>query len=244
MNTATDLARRIMAALEFERRINLHRFPLRVLSSGEMLVLDGHAENVAAKRLAICIARALAGAEVTVIDALDVTPAPSMADGDMLEAFTHALLESPELKPITLRRHHRNELQMVRLGTDEGALGAIEFAISEGVVELTGRVPSLSHRRVVEALAWWLPGCRNVINGLRVDPPQQDGDRELADAVGLVLEIDPSLPESQPIGVDVTFGVVTLRGALHNAAQRRRAEHDAWCVEGVREVRNAIEVTE
>lgn len=103
-------------------------------------------------------------------------------------------------------------------------------------------VPSLSHRRVVEALAWWLGGCRNVINRLRVDPPERDGDDELADAVGLVLEIDPSLPDSQPIGVDATLGVVTLTGTLQEEVQRRRAEHDTWCVEGVREVRNTIEV--
>jgi len=242
MNTAMDLAQRITAALEFERRINLHRFPLRVLSSGDMLVLEGHAENVAAKRLALRIARDLAGSEVTVIDSLDVAPSLSRPDGDMLETFTQALIESPELKRFTIRRHHRDELQLVRLAPDERALGAIEFGISEGVVELTGSVPSLSHRRVVEALAWWLAGCCNVINGLRVDPPQCDGDDELADAVGLVLEIDPSLPQSQPVGVEAVFGVVTLRGALRSAGQRQRAEYDAWCVEGVKEVRNAIEV--
>jgi osmotically-inducible protein OsmY len=110
------------------------------------------------------------------------------------------------------------------------------------VVELSGSVPSLSPRRLAEAIAWWISGCRNVVNALRAEPPQRDGNDEVADAVGLVLEIDPALPGAQPIGVAATFGVVTLRGTLHSAAQRQRAEHDAWCVDGVREVRNAIEV--
>lgn len=242
MTIPPDLVQRVTAALEFERRINLHRFPLRVLPGADTLVLEGHVACVAAKRLAIRIAGELAGPGVSVIDALDVAPGVSRPDGDLLEAFTTALLDSPELRHLALRRHHRNELQVVRLAADAPAAGTIEFAVSEGVVELTGGVPSLSHRRLVEALAWWLAGCRNVINRLQVKPAQRDGDDELADAVALVLEVDPSLPDSQPIGVDATFGVVTLRGTLHHAAQRERAEHDAWCVDGVREVRNAIEL--
>lgn len=242
MNNLPDLSQRVTAALEFERRINLHRFPIRVRSSAGTLVLEGHVEDVAAKRIAARIASELAGGESLVVDALDVVPAVSRPDGDMLDAFTRTLLDSPELRPFTIRRRHRDELQTLRTAPEEGAPGEIEFGVTEGVIELAGSVPSLSHRRVVEALAWWLGGCRDVINQLRVDPPEKDGDGELADAVQLVLEIDPSLPESQPIGVEATLGVVTLSGALPDEAQRRRAEHDAWCVEGVREVRNTIEV--
>lgn len=242
MNELPDLAKRVTAALEFEPRINLHRFPIGVKSSAGKLVLEGNVENVAAKRIAARIAGELAGGETVVADALEVVPAASIPDGDLLDAFTRTLLDLPELKPLTIRRRHRDELETLRAAPPEGAPGEIEFGVSHGVVELAGTVPSLSHRRVVEALAWWLGGCRNVINRLGVEPPERDGDDELADAVQLVLEIDPSLPESQPIGVDVVLGVVTLRGALPDDTRRQRAEHDAWCVDGVREVRNEIEV--
>jgi osmotically-inducible protein OsmY len=243
MNNLPDLSQRVTAALEFERRINLHRFPIRVRPGAGTLVLEGHVEDVAAKRIAARIASELAGGESLVVDALDVVPAVTRPDGDMLDAFTRTLLDSPELRPFTIRRRHRDELQTLRTAPEEGAPCEIEFGVREGVIELAGSVPSLSHRRVVEALAWWLGGCRNVINRLRVDPPENDGDDELADAVKLVLEIDPSLPESQPIGVDATRGVVTLSGGVQEDAQRRRAEQDTWCVEGVREVRNTIEVS-
>ncbi len=242
MNSLPDLSQRVTAALEFDRRVNLHRFPIRLTSSAGTLVLEGHVENVAAKRIAARIASELAGGESVVVDALDVVPAVSRPDGDMLDTFTRTLLDSPEFRPLTIRRRHRDALETLRAATAEGPPCEIEFSVRQGVVELAGSVPSLSHRRVVEALAWWLGGCRNVINRLRVEPPERDGDDELADAVGLVLEIDPSLPESQPIGVDATFGVVTLTGALRDDAQRRRAEHDTWCVDGVCEVRNAIQV--
>jgi osmotically-inducible protein OsmY len=241
MNSLPDLSQRVTAALEFERRINLHRFPIRVTSSARTLVLEGHVESVAAKRIAARIASEIAGAESAVVDALDVVPATSRPDGEMLDTFTRTLLDSPEFRPLTIRRRHRDALETLRTATAEGPPGEIEFSVRQGVVELAGSVPSLSHRRVVEAFAWWLGGCRNVINRLRVEPPERDGDDELADAVGLVLEIDPSLPESQPIGVDASLGVVTLTGSLQDA-QRQRAEHDTWCVDGVREVLNAIQV--
>lgn len=242
MNDQPDLSQRVTAALEFERRIDLHRFPIRVTSSPGSLVLEGQVENVAAKRIAARIAGGLAGEEGAVVDALEVEPGVSRTDGDMLEAFGRMLLDLAELRPFTIRRRYREALDVLRAVTPGDAPGEIEFSVKDGVVELAGSVPSLSHRRVVEVLAWWLGGCRNVVNRLRIDPPERDGDDEVAEAVGLVLEIDPSLPESQPIGVEATAGVVTLRGTLQGEAQRQRAEHDAWCVAGVREVRNAIEL--
>lgn len=241
MNIPPDLPQRIVAAYEFERRINLHRFPIQVRATDDTIVVEGHVQDVPAKRLALRIARELAGEAAIVIDGLDLEPAVSRPDGALLDAFTQALLECKEFARFGLRRHHREEIQVLRAPEDP-APGVVEFAVRGGVVSLDGSVPSLSHRRLAEALAWWIGGCRNVINRLRVDPPERDGDDELADAVSLVLEIDPTLPDSQPLGVEATFGVVTLRGTLHDEAQRARAEHDAWCVDGVHEVRNAIEV--
>lgn len=241
MNIPSDLPQRIVAACEFERRINLHRFPIQVRAADGSLIVEGHVQDVSAKRLALRIARELAGAAANVVDALDLVPAVPRPDGAMLDAFTQALLECREFSRFGLRRHRRGQLDVVRAPDTDGA-GQLEFAVRDGVVGLDGTVPSLAHRRLAEALAWWIAGCRNVINRLRVDPPERDGDDELADAVALVLEIDPTLPDSQPLGVEATFGVVTLRGTLRGDAQRARAERDAWCVDGVHEVRNAIEV--
>lgn len=243
MNPAQDLSARVAAALEFEQRVNLHRYPIQITVDGGALTLKGHVESVPAKRIAAQIATQLAAADGrAVADALDVVPPDSRGDGDILDAFTRTMLESPEFKPFTMRRRHRDALETLRSMDGAALPGEVEFGVTEGVIQLAGTVPSLSHRRVAEALAWWVSGCRNVVNGLRVEPAERDGDDEIADAVGLVLEIDPTLPESQPIGVDAVQGVVTLTGSLRDDGQRRRAEYDAWCVEGVRDVRNAIQI--
>jgi osmotically-inducible protein OsmY len=242
MAKPSDLARRLEAAFEFDRRINSHRFPVRARWSDGALVLEGDAQSVAAKRIAARLAREMAGPDETVVDAARVVPPQTRPDGDMLDTLTRTLLSITELVRCSMRRRHRGELETLRTVAGDDAAGEIEFGIREGEIELDGVVQSLSHRRVVEALAWWIPGCRNVINRLRVEPPEEDNDDELADAVRLVMEIDPSLPAADQLGVNVAFGVVTLGGAVHADAQKQRAEHDAWCVDGVREVLNGIQV--
>jgi osmotically-inducible protein OsmY len=42
------------------------------------------------------------------------------------------------------------------------------------VVTLNGQVPSLSHKRLAGVLAWWVPGVRDVVDGLAVEPTQSD----------------------------------------------------------------------
>ena len=54
---------------------------------------------------------------------------------------------------------------------------------ANGVVTLNGEVPSLSHKRLAGVLAWWVPGTRDVINGLEEVPPEEDNDDELIDAM-------------------------------------------------------------
>lgn len=100
---------------------------------------------------------------------------------------------------------------------------------------------SLSHKRLVGVLAWWTPGCRDVINSLEVDPPEEDNDGEIVDALGLVYEIDPVVRHDQ-ITVSCHGGVVSLSGAVGTEEERRRAEFDAWALFAVDEVVNAIEV--
>ena len=36
---------------------------------------------------------------------------------------------------------------------------------------LNGRVPGLPSRRLAGVLAWWVPGVRDVVNGIELDPP-------------------------------------------------------------------------
>ena len=111
----------------------------------------------------------------------------------------------------------------------------------QGVVTLDGEVPSLCHKRLAGVLAWWVPGTRDVVNGLEVAPPEEDSDGEITDAVRTALEKDPLL-DADGIRVGTRGAVVTLGGVVPSEPQREMAEADAWFVFGVDEVVNRIAV--
>jgi osmotically-inducible protein OsmY len=80
-----------------------------------------------------------------------------------------------------------------------------------------------------------------VINGLAVDPPEEDTDDEITDAVRLVLEKDRFIKADQ-IRVRTRNRVVTLEGLVPNTTIREMAEFDAWYVFGVDRVVNRLQV--
>jgi osmotically-inducible protein OsmY len=237
----SDVSKEVRAAFELDPRVDQHRFPIHVVNHGDRLRLEGEVENIAAKRVAIALAKKVSGM-TRVIDALRLAPGESRGDGEVRDAFARSLLRQSELKNCNIRQRLRAQVDLLHKTSDPEACGEIEFETSEGVITLNGSVISLSHKRMVEALAWWVPGCRDVVNQLEVVPAEEDNDDELADAVRLVFEIDP-LVHADQIGIRAEDGVVTLAGVLHRSEERRMAEMDAWSVWGVLDVHNLIEVS-
>jgi osmotically-inducible protein OsmY len=80
-----------------------------------------------------------------------------------------------------------------------------------------------------------------VVNGLEEVPREQDNDDELTDAVRLVLEKDPFVNATK-IRVTTKDWVVTLVGLVPNQTMKQMAERDVWCVLGVKNVVNNIQV--
>lgn len=101
---------------------------------------------------------------------------------------------------------------------------------------LDGDVPSLTHKRLAGVMAWWVPGSRLVINGLGVDPAEQDND-----ALRTVLEKDPFI-DPQQISIRTHNAVVTLSGLVFSQAGLDMAEFDAWYLFGVDQVINQITI--
>jgi osmotically-inducible protein OsmY len=235
-----DISKEVRAALEVDPRIDLHRFPIHVVNHGDGLRLEGEVQTIAAKRVALRLAQRVSGMQ-QVIDALRLVPAEARGDGEIRDAFARGLQQQPELRNCTLRQQNRGRTEMVQEAHDDWPSGEVGFAVEDGVLALDGKVISLSHKRMVEALAWWTPGCRNVLNRLQVEPAEEDNDDELADAIRLVFEMDP-LVHADQIGIRTSQGVVTLAGVLQHAEERRMAEMDAWSVWGVTEVHNQIEL--
>ncbi len=233
------IVKEVHGRLEREPRINLHRFPIRIDFVDGAVVLEGDVEDIAAKKLALELAAGVEGVR-GVVDRLHVAPGQPRGDGAIRDSLVALLQSEPEFKNCTIRVRIKDRVQTLQEAGPDGA-GDIEIAVDDGIVTLEGSVVSLSHKRVAGVLAWWTPGCRDVINSLAVDPPEEDNDDEVADALRLVLEMDP-LVDPDGIAVRVENYVVTLEGAVRSDAERRRAEFDAWALFAVDRVVNRLEV--
>ncbi|HET6371266.1 MAG TPA: BON domain-containing protein [Nitrospiria bacterium] len=229
----------VRAALEHERRINLHRYPIGMDYSDGDLTLDGEVENIAAKKLAMELAIAVPGVDA-IIDRLRIEPAKKMGDGEILDAVREALFREPALQNCAIRVKSKERIETVREALLKPS-GAIEISVKDGVVLLDDRVTNLVQKRLAGVLAWWIPGSRDVVNGMEVDPPEEDRDDLLTDAVRIVLEKDP-LVRADQIRASARNLVVTLEGLVRSEPEKQMAENDAWFVFGVDRVVNNLKV--
>lgn len=229
----------IEQALQSDPGIRARARPLWVAVDDGELMLDGEVEDIASKRRAIARASTMADAR-RVLDRIRVAPAEPMEDGALRDHVRDELAGEQAFDDcsIVIAHDHSETVRDVPSGR-----GAIRVRVEQGTVSLEGRVPSLVHKRVAETLVWWIPGTRDVRNDLAVLPPEEDSDDELCDAIRIGLEKEPLLDAAQ-LRIDAHEGEVTLHGVLRSDEQRVVAEEDAWCVPGVREVRNLIQVSD
>ncbi len=232
------IIKEVLAALEREPRVNLHGFSVTVEFDDGTLTLIGETEGVAAKKLALELAAAVPGV-TGIVDRLRVAPAEAMEDGAIRDHVSDALATEPVFQEYAVRALVKGGLESLREPPESA--GVVEVEVADGVVILNGRVGSLSHKRLAGVLAWWVPGSRDVVNGLDVVPPMEDNDDEVSDAVRLVLEKDPFVNASQ-IRVSCRNYVVTLDGVVPKEKERDMAEADAWYVFRVNRVANRLEV--
>lgn len=233
------IVRTVHGLLEHEPRVNLHRYPIRIGFADGAVVLEGEVQDVAAKKLALELAAGVEGVR-GVVDRLRIVPGERKGDGAIRDSLSGFLLREPELRTCAIRVRAKGRVETLR-DVPPGGAGEIEVAIEEGVITLEGAVISLSHKRIAGVLAWWTPGCRDVVNSLDVVPPQEDNDGEVVDALRVVLEMDPLVQADQVVASCRDY-VVTLDGYVRNDEERRRAELDAWSIFAVDRVVNRIAV--
>jgi osmotically-inducible protein OsmY len=231
-----DAARR---ALSSEPRIGPHAPHLTMDFDAGTLTLEGELPDIAAKKLALEHAAAVPGV-AGIVDRLRVAPAERMGDKEIRDHVRRALEQEPAFGELAISEVVKGEEAVVREPANRRR-GWIRLSVAEGVVTLDGEVPGLAFKRLAGVLAWWVPGSRDVINGLGITPDEPDNDAEITDAVRLVLEKDPFVNAGQII-VGTVDAVVTLAGLVPRESEREMAEFDAWYVFGVDGVRNKIEV--
>lgn len=221
----------------------------------DLVVLDGSVTSIAAKRRLVLLA-AQRGAGLGVCDRVKVEAVEPRNDAVIAAGFLDAVAGEPNFSgyrvlaladdttPVageTMDTDAENDdgdaLETDRL-RQANVIGA---SVTGATVRLEGRVASLTHRRLAEVLAWWIPGTTDVDNRLYVTPPEKDTDQEISDAVHMALEKDPRL-DAENLNVRTRAREVRLAGALPSNEQRHMAECDAWYVRGVHTVTNDIVV--
>ncbi|MBI5344961.1 MAG: BON domain-containing protein [Deltaproteobacteria bacterium] len=153
-----------------------------------------------------------------VVDRLRVRPSAVMTDKEIKKHLDDLIAGEPALKGL-----------------------GIKAEVRDGVIDLEGEAPSLTHKRLAGVLAWWVPGSTDVINSLELNTLEEDTDSELADAVLSALEKDV-LVGGYSITVNAKGFAVTLEGSVCSEAEKEAAEDDAWYVWGVNEVVNRLAV--
>jgi osmotically-inducible protein OsmY len=121
----------------------------------------------------------------------------------------------------------------------------IKIQSKDGIVTLTGTVSEESHKSMAQETMVSLPGVKSVDNRLEVKgaPPTANSDAWLSEKVKATLlfhrSVSPSTTE-----VYVNEGIVTLRGNAASEAQKELTTEYAKDVEGVKEVKNEMTVSE
>jgi len=239
MKTETETLNAVRAALASTPRLDLQAQPIDLAIGEGSLTMEGEVASVAAKKLALEAAAAVPGV-AGIVDRLRVKPAQPMGDGQIRDLLRDAYLQEPAFRELVLAVLIKGEWQVAREPVDV-IRGTIELEVSDGVVTLNGEVTGLGLKRLAGVLAWWVPGSRDVVNGLVVTPDQTDNDFEMADAVRLTLEKDPYVNAAQ-IRVGARDSIVRLQGLVPTESEKEMAEADAWYVFGVDKVVNELDV--
>lgn len=242
MPDAQTLIREVRAALERDPRVNLHRYPIAVGCEADgTVVLEGETESLGAKKVALELAASVPGC-AGIADRLRVRPSVQMGDGAIRDRVRDSLLEEQSLARYAIYVRNGDSPKLVRESAAPRG-DYIEIAVDAGVVTLNGQVGSLSHKRLAGVLVWWVPGTCDLVNGIEVEPPEEDNDDEIRDAVRAALEKD-KLVRSDSIRVTSRNAVVTLDGTAVNRRQAAMAEADAWYIFGVDRVINLLQTME
>ena len=236
-----DIVSYLIARLERDPRINLHRSSVTVSVENNRVILEGQVDSIVAKRAAVdTITHVLEKlGHWEVVDWLHVKSAQRQANHELMQQVVQTLCNEPMFTQYSVLSKLVNHFQVEQ---DQGPNGRIIIvSVDKACISLSGQVESLIHKRLAEVLMWWLEGCEFVDNQLQVFPPERDTDNEITDAVRCVLEKDPLLHANQ-LRVGTAGKVVILNGLVDSFEEKRLAIRDAWYVPGVADVMERIHI--
>jgi osmotically-inducible protein OsmY len=243
MQRSDTVLKQVMAAFERESHLKLHHHPIHMSFNDGALTVAGEVPDIASKKRLLQLTRAHSDG-TPLVDQLRVTANPPIGDGELRTHICERLAQAVDFRNCVICARVKGQLEVLRSTMDQAGVdgsGVIEVTVKDGVVTLTGQVISLSHRRLAGVMAWWVAGCRDVVNLLELMPDEADSDEEISEALHLVLETDPCVRAEQ-ITINVENHRVTLAGWVPTEFESQQAEQDAWYLDAIESVVNRIEV--
>jgi osmotically-inducible protein OsmY len=186
------------------------RWPaVQVVVQDGIAVLSGTVDNLLARKRAEEIASTVRGVQ-TLLNRITVK-APSRPAEQIQHDVDTALKSEPALSS-----------------------SALSVVVKDGVVTVRGTVASQIEKQLALEAVEAVRGVSAVDDEVKVEPPKQRADAEIAQDVSAALYMDGWLDDRR-VKTTVENGVVSLRGEIGSAAEKARALSLAW-VPGVRGV--------
>jgi len=119
----------------------------------------------------------------------------------------------------------------------------INVDTSNGIVTLSGAVPTPAEKSEAERIARNTKGVTQVVNNITVERGESANGGMLSDAA-ILTSIKSQLVTNGIIGtnVDVKNGEVTITGEVANAQEKSKAEEIARQASGVKSVKNQLTI--
>ncbi|MDE2467076.1 MAG: BON domain-containing protein [Alphaproteobacteria bacterium] len=237
-----DAIEAVRRALREEPRLGPGFALSRIEMEGDgVLALEGNVARLAQKKLALLHAAKVPGV-TEVIDRLHVIARAPADDRHIRAQMRELFAQDGNFSDFQIREDVAEGVVPTAFKpVTGGAAGCIDIEVNDGIVTLNGTVPTLVHKRLAGVMAWWNPGVRDVVNGIAVEPGEEDSPDQIEEAVRVALDRNPAIEAGQ-IKVGVRGRIVRLTGLMQSGAARQVAENDAWATFGVDDVINEIEV--
>lgn len=165
------------------------------------------------------------------VDAEDLEVRPAMSDAMRSSAARASLTDSAV----------REGVEQAMFYDPRVFSREVDVRAEDGVVTLSGTVETVKEKRAAAQDARNTRGVRRVINNLKVRPPIELGEEEIARNVRNAILRDPFV-DRREVEVEVDDGVAYLRGNVDSYFERAQAGDLAARTTGVTEVRNRLDV--
>lgn len=118
----------------------------------------------------------------------------------------------------------------------------VEVRVDNGTAALTGTVPTFDQKRQALDMARRTIGVKEVVDRIKVLPPEPHTDKEILEAVRDSLAKNLGKDTAGKIEIAVTGGVVTLTGTLPSSYPKMVAGYLAGLTAGAVDINNSITV--